>query len=116
MLLQSEHYGTLSSSDVFQILVSYSYYYSDAENSVDSETVSEELDIYPNPCSDNFYLSLDTDEDILDLSITDIHGRLIRYNKIENNTIIPVADLASGVYFLKISDGSNIYNKKLIKQ
>lgn len=67
--------------------------------------------VYPNPTSSNVILKIEN-YDIKNLSyfIFDINGKTIIANKISNNeTFIPMENLAESIYFIKIME----YNKEL---
>lgn len=71
------------------------------------------LRIYPNPTSDYLFLDL---ENAVNASIIDNSGRiLLQQNFDNNNKIIDVKPLNSGVYFLRTFDGDNYYNQKFLK-
>ncbi len=64
--------------------------------------------IYPNPCTDGFYIK-NIDDNIL-LQIYNLTGEIIYNNKVYNNTFINTSSLKSGLYLIKI-DG---HTEKLI--
>jgi len=80
-----------------------------------------QLTIYPNPFNDRIQISLETDtpDDVL-ISIYDLRGREIIYNKYTNQTTtftkeLNLNNLSSGVYILNIQKGFAKIAKKIIK-
>jgi hypothetical protein len=68
--------------------------------------------IYPNPT--NSILFIETTEDIYDVSMFSVDGKLLK--SIINNNQIDLSNLSSSTYFLKIITPNNIYIKSVIKQ
>ncbi len=68
------------------------------------------LSIYPNPSNGTFQI---TDGYTL-LDILDISGKEVEFRKTKNRIQLS-GQLGSGVFYLKISNGNNLFFKKLIK-
>jgi hypothetical protein len=82
---------------------------------LETSTVSN-FTIYPNPASDNVTITL-TESASGTVSIVDLHGNAIATKSISGNTSnISTADLASGVYVVKISSDKGVAVKQLIVQ
>ena len=80
----------------------------------ESFEVFSKLQLYPNPTSNTFMLSLDAKK----VEIYSITGQLI---KTENNCIankeISISDISKGIYIVKITNSDNVsVSKKLIKE
>jgi hypothetical protein len=82
----------------------------------------ESLEIYPNPTNDTFRLSflLDSQEEI-SLKLIDSRGGEIKSERITDNPgrivrSFNVAEEASGVYYLIITQGTKTIVKKIVKQ
>jgi hypothetical protein len=69
-------------------------------NKVDSPNYS----IFPNPTKGIFYI--DFDGTITDVSVLDAGGNKVKSMKIENFTL-DISDLATGLYFIKITSENN---------
>ena len=75
-------------------------------------TKSGEISVYPNPATSE--LTISSSEKITSLSITNTMGQIVReghYNQLQ--IVVPLANMASGVYFAKIN-GTLV--KKFIKE
>jgi hypothetical protein len=84
------------------------------------EITNDETDIlfYPNPVADKFTI-YDLRFTILETAIFDVYGKLFFREQREAGSqeqTIDVSDLASGIYFLRITDGKNIRTAKFVKE
>ena len=79
------------------------------------------IEIYPNPTSLFLNVFMDVENDSsLDVKFFVISGRIVKYISASGNNsklFLNISDLASGIYFLKISnsDGLIAVTKKIIK-
>ena len=79
------------------------------------------LELWPNPVSDAINISLIASHSSrLQLSVLDLNGRLVSStsNAIatgSNRFSLPVNDLESGMYLLRISDGNNVVSRRFVK-
>ena len=80
--------------------------------SVDDYDISNEVQLYPNPTSNN--ISVNSNLTIDKLEVYDLYGKLI--TSIVNSKSINIENLASGMYFVKIYAGNKIGSKKIIKK
>ena len=68
------------------------------------ETAIEQLDcefvVYPNPCSN--YIRISAENEISVVEIVDLSGTLKRYNVAQTSAEISIAELATGVYSVRI--------------
>jgi hypothetical protein len=84
----------------------------------DATAIILEIYVYPNPASDFVKLAIENYEiEGLIYQLYNIEGEKVQVNKIESKeTLIPIKDLLTGVYFLKITDrGKEIKVFKIIK-
>ena len=81
--------------------------------STDAYTIESSLRIYPNPATQSFSISKDVEA----IAVYDIKGKKVKQftnNAIKNNSYF-VADLNTGIYFVRIiHDDNKITTKKLI--
>lgn len=80
-------------------------------SNIDFENLTNELEIYPNPVQEKLHVN--TSEEILNVVLFDINGRIINSSLI-NNTI-DFSNISNGVYLIKITTDKGIINKKIIK-
>jgi len=80
------------------------------------------ISIYPNPTSENMFIQLYHNySKSLTISIADVSGRVINtclHSLISGNNLVEInlQQLNSGTYFLKLSDGYNVENKRICVQ
>lgn len=72
--------------------------------------------LYPNPVADAFQVNLSSkfNANNVKVSINDLTGKLVR--TFENATSYNIADLASGVYVVTITDGKTTETRKVVKK
>lgn len=72
--------------------------------------------VYPNPATNKIYIELG-DESVKEISVMDISGRVVgRYMVKDKVTLIPVKDLANGIYILNMQGENGIATGRFIKQ
>ena len=72
------------------------------------------IKVFPNPTNGDFLIELDKNHRMLDVKLYSIEGRLIYSKTFNNNNRINISiNSANGIYFLKITNGSQ--NKEVIK-
>lgn len=78
----------------------------------------DEVKIFPNPTKDFIYVSLSNKASRLSqLQVLDIHGRLIAQQKVQEGLHqVNLANMNSGVYLIKVSDGRNSVIKRFVLQ
>lgn len=95
--------------------------YIDANNVGINETGEAEIEVYPNPMTENSVFIIEAKNIIIDnILITDLLGKQIDFeiSEINNNKIELLADFKSkGIYLLQISDdkGNKLVKKLIIK-
>jgi len=82
---------------------------------------SEALYLYPNPANAELSVSLSLEEGgVYTISFYDLQGRMVKEKlvDIESNQKLrfDISDLETGVYLFQISNGTNTFTEKLIKQ
>lgn len=73
----------------------------------------DRVSIYPNPLK-NGALKIEGMDDIHHLQLFDLAGRLVQDMKLNGDQVSLEHDLTPGIYLLKLSDGRQVYTKKLI--
>ena len=79
------------------------------------ENTKEIQFIYPNPATDNIYISNLKEENTL-VKIYDINGRLVLENKVSNKEYLNISTLSKGMYQVKFEGNDWNETRKLIKE
>jgi hypothetical protein len=72
-----------------------------------------EIDIYPNPTENIFYIK--TEKRIEGLAIFDIYGKKINYNYVINSKTIDLNNQPKGHYYLHLTIDNKTIVKKIVK-
>jgi hypothetical protein len=74
--------------------------------------------VFPNPATSIVNINAPADASISQIVMTDINGRTVKTVKVDGvaSTQVSIADLASGVYTLKVVSNQGSAVKKVIKQ
>jgi hypothetical protein len=76
----------------------------------------EEVKIYPNPSIEKINIEMQSGLTATAL-ITDIRGKVVRILDLKDRiTTVPISDLASGPYIIRISMKDKVFIKKIIVQ
>ena len=70
--------------------------------------------VYPNPASDKLNITL-PDNNIIELTITNINGQILKSVVLNQNNTVNISDLPSGIFFININDGRKTTVKKFVK-
>jgi len=88
-----------------------------------SKEVSEEILVYPNPFKDQISIGFtQADNALIQVEIVDLFGKICfkgDLNQTINNTSVQIPalnKLSTGIYVIKISKGSEVITRKLIKE
>ncbi|MGV6828301.1 MAG: M1 family aminopeptidase [Flavobacteriales bacterium] len=76
--------------------------------------LDKSISIFPNPATKTFQLQKPAYLTIQNIDIYSVQGKLVHTE--QNNTIVHVESLKSGIYFLKIETNNGWIFKKLVKQ
>jgi beta-glucanase (GH16 family) len=93
--------------------------YKDSVLSVlDNPISTSDIQIYPNPVTDSFWLQVKNRNEKFEIGVYDINGRLIKiFSKyIEDKILIDVSDLTKGFYTLHIKTNKGSISTKFIKE
>ncbi len=69
--------------------------------------------IYPNPPRDMIYLKNVRSGN---LSIYDVSGRMVFNQKITSDAPVNISQLGSGIYYVRVAAGNQVYTQKLVKE
>ena len=81
------------------------------------EEIETAIDIYPNPVQSELYIA--TELQVEEITIYDIYGRQAVRQQVNGSTsqqVVNVADLNSGVYFVKVSTDNGEIVKRFVKR
>ncbi len=79
------------------------------------DEIDSKVEIYPNPVNDKLYI--ETQTQTLTIEIYDVYGRRQQLSSVSHQpSVIDVADLKSGIYFVKINTEKGNIVKRIIKQ
>ena len=84
----------------------------DTTSNVTSDFEAENIIIFPNPVSDNVFISCALEN--VTLELIDIHGRIIK--SLENNSYNDLSIIPSGIYCVKMRTNDIFLYKKLVIQ
>ncbi len=74
-----------------------------------------DISIYPNPTTGILHFILPNEEQINQIQILSLSGRIINTKQIKQNTI-DISQLQPGIYLLRITTPNNVYTTQVIKQ
>ena len=80
----------------------------------DQQSIS--FKIHPNPTSENISIELNNISDNIDYLISDVNGRVLIQNTLNDNRQINLDFLESGIYFIKLTNKNSSETKKIIKK
>ncbi len=75
--------------------------------------------IWPNPVKDILNIMLDQQTETVELSISDMQGRIVSKQTFENPQYVMTFDMSglpSGMYMIKLSDAHRSSSRKIIHQ
>ena len=81
---------------------------------INNDNEVNNIAVYPNPITDN--LSVNGIEGYANLTLTDISGKVVMETKVLGNQPVNVQSLPDGIYIVRIENGQNIIQKKIIKK
>lgn len=104
--------------------ISYSEYYLIPRTAADLGTglpqylTENDLVVYPNPVSEQLNVSLKTDAfQVTNMAVYDLNGKLVMSQPVSDNLIrVSTQKLATGNYFLRLSDGKSSVTTKFVKR
>jgi len=88
---------------------------------IDHKGLESTVRIYPNPVSNELTLTINGNEQQLNLTLTNAKGQVVLSEKLSNlpadyKKQMDMSKFTKGIYFLKLSNGDRIYTEKVIIQ
>ena len=78
---------------------------------------TEKVDIFPNPSKDWINVQIHNLSAFEQVELFDLNGQLLHSQSIQSaNTKLQINDLASAVYFLKLSGNKGVLTRKILVQ
>lgn len=71
------------------------------------ETTAATYSVYPNPTKDKLAVSSSNPDEIMNVQVMDMNGKVLSTRELRSNAVIDVSDISSGIYFVKIVSASN---------
>ncbi|MGM9820826.1 MAG: T9SS type A sorting domain-containing protein, partial [Candidatus Onthomorpha sp.] len=73
------------------------------------------MTVYPNPASERATIFVSKAENGAKIAVSDMQGRIILSDNMTSDTYeLSVDNLASGVYYIRVINGTSIHTQKLI--
>jgi len=118
-LTQNSNSAVLASGGSFASTDATSFCVGGATSSQYSEQANltsegSRFEMYPNPVSDMLYIEVNSDK-LQSYQVLDLNGKLLLDGALENSKI-DFSPLATGVYIMRISDGTKTITQKVIKK
>ena len=89
----------------------------DYNNLIVSESIDNQLFLYPNPFTSYIYVSLTNGKIIEKVNVYNLTGKLIStFNSERNRELFSLTNLPKGIYFIEVVSGSDFYSKQIIKK
>ena len=79
-----------------------------------SETVLEDVSIYPNPS--NGVINIKTSSDVLNVNVFDISGKIVHSTTLNGNLSIDLSQLEKGSYIIELRNSTGIYKETITIQ
>lgn len=74
------------------------------------------LSVHPNPASTTLTLNIAENSKLIFVKVTDVRGAVVPAAKYQGQGRLNIADLATGLYTVTVSDGQREYHQKFVKQ
>jgi len=76
--------------------------------------VEEDINVYPNPASDNIIFNIDHITGVTNIEIFDIMGKKVMEQKLPDNKQIQINNLPQGIYIFQIINNENKFTGRII--
>ncbi|ANF50054.1 hypothetical protein A0O34_05725 [Chryseobacterium glaciei] len=102
-------------NELYEVTDTMPVFLATTETDVKNTNSIANIQVYPNPITDVFSIKTKGDDKIETIKIFDTSGKLVK-DIVFNNNKINIADLSSGLYFLKIKTNKGDFFTKIIKK
>ena len=77
---------------------------------------SHALSLYPVPATNELHLLLDGNSEIVSVQVSDLRGAAVTTARYNGNGTLDVSNLAKGMYLISVSDGSQNFRQRFVKE
>ena len=77
---------------------------------------SHALSLYPVPATNELHLLLDGNSEIVSVLVSDLRGATVSTVRYNGNGTLDVSNLAKGMYLINVSDGSQTFRQRFVKE
>ncbi|QDA60368.1 M4 family metallopeptidase [Hymenobacter jejuensis] len=81
-----------------------------------SNEIAKSLEVYPNPATDQLYLTLPNNGAAVSVQVTDVRGAKAAGFSYDGKGSLNISGLAKGLYTLTVSDGQKVFHQRFVKQ
>lgn len=92
------------------------YFYSDHLVNSINKVVDNKLQVYPNPFSNNVSFNIPEPSSTINLELYDIQGRKVFSSSINNNELVNLERLSTGIYIYHLTTDGQQFKGKLVKE
>jgi len=84
-------------------------------------TFDNKISVYPNPFNSDLNIQLNVEKGNYQVSLFDMSGKAVTSNMVETTgqstpVVLSLNHVASGVYFIRVSNNSETYTLKVVKE
>ena len=77
---------------------------------------SRALSLYPVPATNELHLLLDGNSAIVSVGVSDLRGAAVTTARYDGNGTLDVSNLAKGMYLINVSDGTQTFRQRFVKE
>ncbi|MBH8568268.1 M4 family metallopeptidase [Microvirga sp. STS02] len=74
------------------------------------------LSLYPMPATNELHLLLDGGAEIVSVTVNDLRGAAVATTRYDGNGTLDVSRLAKGMYVINVSDGTQTFHQRFVKE
>jgi len=84
--------------------------------STSDEFLNSNIEMYPNPVSENLYINLDKVDGAKSLKLVDMFGKTMFESSNTENVTVPMNNLNAGMYIIQVQTNSGVLTKTIVKK